>query len=197
MGLRVWGVGFGVVSTFQRSRTCVSDTAAFCAHPDATRQHWSVLISIGQHSPATSVHSPASFSYTLWTCVSDTAAFCARPDTTRQHLSALVLSGGMFLLGFGFWASGFRVSDFGLRVALHLEEREDVAATVPAAAHERPCHVVSCPKREREFFIDNLLVRIHFIIVLIGWTGLAPWEFEICFSGSLPSLPAPGDHAQT
>ena len=31
---------------------------------------------------------------------------------------------------------------------------------------------------EREFFIDNLLVRIHFIIVMIRWTGLAPWEFE-------------------
>ena len=32
-------------------------------------------------------------------------------------------------------------------------------------------------KEEREFFIDNLLVRIHFIIVMIEWTGLAPWEF--------------------
>jgi len=32
--------------------------------------------------------------------------------------------------------------------------------------------------KEREFFIDNLLVRIHFIIVMIKWTGLAPWEFE-------------------
>jgi len=31
--------------------------------------------------------------------------------------------------------------------------------------------------REREFFIDNILVRIHFIIVMIMWTGLAPWEF--------------------
>ena len=31
--------------------------------------------------------------------------------------------------------------------------------------------------REREFFIDNLLVRIHFIIVMIRWTGLALWEF--------------------
>ena len=29
---------------------------------------------------------------------------------------------------------------------------------------------------ERDFFIDNLLVRIHFIIVMIRWTGLAPWE---------------------
>jgi len=32
---------------------------------------------------------------------------------------------------------------------------------------------------EREFFIDNLLVRIYFIIVMIRWTGLAPWEFEL------------------
>ena len=37
---------------------------------------------------------------------------------------------------------------------------------------------------EREFFIDNLLVRIHFIIVMIRWTGLAPWEFEFPFPGS-------------
>ena len=39
--------------------------------------------------------------------------------------------------------------------------------------------------REREFFIDNLLVRVHFIIVMIRWTGLAPWEFEFPFPGSL------------
>ena len=30
---------------------------------------------------------------------------------------------------------------------------------------------------DREFFIDNLLVRIHLIIVVIRWTGLAPWKF--------------------
>ena len=41
--------------------------------------------------------------------------------------------------------------------------------------------------REREFFIHNLLVRIHFIIVMIRWTGLAPWEFEFPFPGSLTS----------
>jgi len=29
--------------------------------------------------------------------------------------------------------------------------------------------------RQREFFIDNLLVRIHFIIEMIWWTGLSPW----------------------
>ena len=40
---------------------------------------------------------------------------------------------------------------------------------------------------EREFFVDNLLVRIHFIIVMIRWTGLAPLEFEFPFPGSLTS----------
>ena len=34
---------------------------------------------------------------------------------------------------------------------------------------------------EREFFIDDLMVRIHFIIVMIEWTGLAPWELEFPF----------------
>ena len=29
--------------------------------------------------------------------------------------------------------------------------------------------------------------RIHFIIVMIRWTGLAPWEFEFPFPGSLIS----------
>ena len=40
---------------------------------------------------------------------------------------------------------------------------------------------------ERECFIDNLLVRNHFIIVMIRWTGLAPWEFQFLFPGSLTS----------
>ena len=43
------------------------------------------------------------------------------------------------------------------------------------------------PPLEREFFIGNLLVRIHFIIVMIRLTGLAPWEFEFPFPGSLTS----------
>ena len=34
-------------------------------------------------------------------------------------------------------------------------------------------------------FIDNILVRIHLIIVMIEWTGLAPWEFEVPFPSSL------------
>ena len=38
---------------------------------------------------------------------------------------------------------------------------------------------------DREFFIDSLLVRIHFIIEIIWWTGLEPWEFEFPFPGGL------------
>ena len=46
--------------------------------------------------------------------------------------------------------------------------------------------------REKEFFIDNLLVRIHFIIEMIWWTGLAPWRLEFRFPGSLMYLPSTG-----
>ena len=44
--------------------------------------------------------------------------------------------------------------------------------------------------REREFVMDNLLVRIHLIIVMIRWSGLAPWEFEFPFRArrALPTL---------
>ena len=35
--------------------------------------------------------------------------------------------------------------------------------------------------------IDNLLVRNHFIIVMVRWTGLAPWGVEFPFPGSLTS----------
>jgi len=38
---------------------------------------------------------------------------------------------------------------------------------------------------KKQFFTDNLLVRIHCIIVKIWWTGVAPWEFESPFTGSL------------
>ena len=43
------------------------------------------------------------------------------------------------------------------------------------------------PGSERDFFIDNLLVRIHFVIEMIWWTGLAPLVFEFPFPGSLTS----------
>ena len=43
---------------------------------------------------------------------------------------------------------------------------------------------------ELEFFMDNLLVRIHFIIVMIRWTGLAPWEFSLPWQAFWePSVP--------
>ena len=45
-----------------------------------------------------------------------------------------------------------------------------------------PAHRVGA---DREFLIDNLLVRVHCIIVMIQWTGLAPWEFAFPFPGSL------------
>ena len=32
------------------------------------------------------------------------------------------------------------------------------------------------------------MVRIHFIIDLIWWTGLAPYEYEFLFPGSLISI---------
>ena len=44
---------------------------------------------------------------------------------------------------------------------------------------------------ERVFFID----RIHFIIVMIWWTGRAPWEFAFPFPGSLTSTLLVGKHA--
>ena len=34
---------------------------------------------------------------------------------------------------------------------------------------------------------EQVLVRIYFIIVMIRWTGLALWELEFPFSGSLTS----------
>ena len=40
---------------------------------------------------------------------------------------------------------------------------------------------------ERQFLIDHPLVRIHLFIVMIRWTGLAPWAFEFSFPGSLTS----------
>ena len=41
--------------------------------------------------------------------------------------------------------------------------------------------------RKIVLFIDNLLVRIRFVVEVIWWTGLAPWEFEFPFPGSLIS----------
>ena len=40
---------------------------------------------------------------------------------------------------------------------------------------------------KRKYIIDKLLVRIHFFIEMIWWSGLAPWECEFPFPGSLIS----------
>ena len=40
---------------------------------------------------------------------------------------------------------------------------------------------------EGDFFVDDKLVRIHFIIEIIQRTGSAPWGFEVPFPGSLSS----------
>ena len=48
-------------------------------------------------------------------------------------------------------------------------------------------HIIQQAKlgeREREFLVDNLLVSSHLIIVMIRWTGRAPWELEFPFLGS-------------
>ena len=42
-------------------------------------------------------------------------------------------------------------------------------------------------RRREELCVGNLLVRVHCIIVMIRWTGLAPWEVEFPFPGSLTS----------
>ena len=44
-------------------------------------------------------------------------------------------------------------------------------------------------RQEREFFIDNLLVRTHFVIVMIRWTGLAPWEFDHAATSTIEHAP--------
>ena len=42
--------------------------------------------------------------------------------------------------------------------------------------------MVAVEQDKREFLMDNLLVRIHFSIVMMRWTGLAPWQFEFPFA---------------
>ena len=45
-----------------------------------------------------------------------------------------------------------------------------------AGEKNAPTHMTERSRlfREREFFVDDPLVRIHFIIAMIRWTGLAP-----------------------
>jgi len=46
------------------------------------------------------------------------------------------------------------------------------------------CYLQGNIAERGEALIHNLVVRIHSIIEVILWTGLAPWEFEFPFPGS-------------
>ena len=69
----------------------------------------------------------------------------------------------------------------------HENAEEERLEDVESVCDRGVLQVAHQPLQERDFFIDKLLVRIHFIVVMIGWTGLAPWEFEFPFPGSLTS----------
>jgi len=79
-------------------------------------------------------------------------------------------------------SAGFRGSETRVQGSSWLAPASSSGAR-PRATRPPP----ALPAPEREFFSGNLLVRIHFIIVMIRWTGLAPWEFEFPFPGSLTS----------
>ena len=67
------------------------------------------------------------------------------------------------------------VASLNTRLESNKEEEEGSllsGATPPSPV--APAALQACPLQEREFFIDNLLVRIHFIIEMIRWTGLLP-----------------------
>jgi len=84
-----------------------------------------------------------------------------------------------------------------LEYLVHLrDDQEDLAeADYPADG----TYIAKVQPYQRKLFIYNLLVRIHFhfIIVMIRWTGLAPWESGSPFPGSLTSTfnPTPGRRA--
>ena len=64
---------------------------------------------------------------------------------------------------------------------LHVPSRRRMLRLLRSRCATCPASPLCSPlarTRERQFFIDNRLVRIHFIIVMIRWTGLAPWEFK-------------------
>ena len=68
-----------------------------------------------------------------------------------------------------------------------LQEQQELLL---AKAEEHARQQVTSPPpivREGEFFVKDLLVRIHFIIEMIWWNGLAPCESEFPFPGSLIS----------
>jgi len=76
---------------------------------------------------------------------------------------------------------GCRARELGVQGGVR-DRDEDVGAVlgeVLLEGFDARVHQPGAPRQrvvpeERDFFIDNLRVRVHFIIVMIRWTGLAP-----------------------
>jgi len=113
------------------------------------------------------------------------------------HSSGFRVQGSWFRVqGSGFWVYGLGLvfkahrllyqSTLGLRVIKKKKvyglglgfDRPPLSART-ASPNILPASAGGLYRRstEREFCIDNLQVRIHFIIEMIWWTGLAQWEF--------------------
>ena len=98
------------------------------------------------------------------------------------------LGSGVWGLGSGVWGLGFGVRGVGFSVSVLGAYRHQQSTWMRQESAMRSRHFIAPPPTlpaERDFFIDNLLVRTYFIIVMIRWTGLAPWEFEFPFPGAL------------
>jgi len=71
-----------------------------------------------------------------------------------------------------------------------VDEKTGVPMSMAAQRTQSLLQAQVPPPRER--VLDNLLVRVHFIFVMIRWTGLAPWEVEFTFPPRpLPRPPRP------
>jgi len=85
---------------------------------------------------------------------------------------------------FGLWVSGCRGEGVYIYIYIYIYIwRLPEPATCWAA--ESMVEITTFTRltcREREFCIDNLVVRIYFIIVMNRRTGLAPWELTSCLT---------------
>ena len=75
-----------------------------------------------------------------------------------------------------FWVSDFGIRDsgFGIRDSGRGSRVSGLGFRVSDFVSGLGSRVSGTASTAREFFIANLLVRNHFIIVMIRWTGLAP-----------------------
>ena len=99
---------------------------------------------------------------------------------SRVHSQLLYINMQRFRGGLVFKAHRLCVSLNSRLESKHEDKHKNLQVQAPAMQHAR-VHF------EREFFFGSLFVQVYFIIVMIGWTGLAPWEFEFPFPDSLTS----------